>query len=147
MQGHVDTTATILSITPDGNSIRYLFSLPASTPNGLSTLRSLIPKGYVALDGTSLTLTSVSDADATFGIMLIEHSQGKVILAQKKVGDRVNVEGDAVGKAVVRAVERALGGAGDGDDEGESAGGGGVERAVERAIERVLERRKREGKD
>lgn len=133
IQGHVDTTATIVSITPDGNSLRYLFSLP-STPLTNTLLPALTPKGYVTIDGTSLTLTSVSpspsssDEPSTFGVMLIAHSQEKVVLTGKKVGERVNVEADATAKMVVQAVERALSG----------EGGGAMGELVEKAVETIL---------
>lgn len=138
MQGHIDTTATLLSITPDGDSIRLLFSIP------LAFYSSLIPKGYIALDGTSLTLTSLAipkpnDADypagltpghGTFGVMLVQHTQSRTVVANKKVGESVNVECDVVGKGVESVVRNVL--------EGGGEAGGALELMVERAVERVL---------
>lgn len=113
-EAHVDTTATIVSRIPDGDSLRLLFRLsppnthsPAPEPD---VLRYLIPKGYVALDGASLTLTSVDDAARTFGVMLIQHTQARITLGTKQVGERVNVEVDMVGKYVEKSVLAALGG-------------------------------------
>lgn len=132
LQGHVDTTATILSITPDGDSLRYLFSLP------LAFFTPMIPKGYVALDGTSLTLTSLARPPAddphyragcgTFGVMLIAHTQSRTVVAMKAVGDSVNVEVDVVGKGVESIVRNVL----------EGGEGGAMEAMIERAVERVL---------
>jgi len=102
VQGHVDSTASIVSITPDGNSLRYLFQLPEST----ALLPYFIEKGYVTIDGASLTLTQVNDADRTFGIMLIAHSQEKLTLTSKKPGDSVNVEVDCMGKYVLGSESR-----------------------------------------
>ena len=116
-QGHVDTTATILSIQADGNSLRYLFSLP----EGTTLMPYLIEKGYDRLDGASLTLTSVDDAQRTFGIMLIAHSQEKLTLTGKKEGGSVNVEVDCVGKYVLGSAER-----------------------IEGMVERIVEKRLRE---
>ena len=82
-QAHVDTTATLISRTPDGDSVRLLFQLPEPTPERPSLLRYIIPKGYVAIDGASLTVTVVDDAKRTFGVMLITHTQEKITLGKK----------------------------------------------------------------
>lgn len=66
----------------------------------------LVEKGYVAIDGTSLTLTLVNDKTAEFGIMLIRHSQTKVTLSKKQPGDTVNIEVDCVGKYVLGSADR-----------------------------------------
>jgi riboflavin synthase len=113
LQGHVDTTATILSKTPDGDSLRLVFQLPVPTATQESLLPYLIPKGYVTIDGASLTLTSVDDAARTFGVMLIKHTQDSITLGRKNVGARVNIEVDMVGKYVQKSVSAALAGGGD----------------------------------
>ncbi|EJU02800.1 Lumazine-binding protein [Dacryopinax primogenitus] len=130
VQGHVDETATILSMTPDENSLRCVFQLPPPTPERPSLMPYLIPKGYVCLDGTSLTLTQVDDSERTFGVMLIAHTQSKIVLPLKMPGMKVNVEVDMVGKYVEKAVLAALGGS------------QGVENRVEQMVEKILETRK-----
>ncbi|BGP36403.1 Riboflavin synthase alpha chain [Rhodotorula kratochvilovae] len=137
VQGHVDTTAKILSITPDGDSLRLLFSLP------LEFYTPLIPKGYIALDGTSLTLTHLSvpkpgeehyeAGRGVFGVMLVVHTQSRTVVAMKAVGESVNVECDVVGKGVESVVRNVL--------EGGGEQGGALELMVERAVERVLARK------
>lgn len=68
--------------------------------------------------------------------MLIAHSQTKLVLGKKAVGDKVNIEVDSVGKFVEMAVRRAFEGtAGPGDSGGV---GGLVESMVERVVEKVL---------
>ncbi|KAM0755396.1 Lumazine-binding protein [Meredithblackwellia eburnea MCA 4105] len=129
VQGHVDCTATILSVTPDGDSQRLLLSLPTEffTP--------LIPKGYIALDGTSLTLTSLQitpEGTATFGVMLIQHTQTRTVVGFKKAGEKVNVEVDVVGKGVESVVRNVLEGAG---------GGGKIEELIEGVVEKVLRKK------
>ena len=111
-QGHIDDTATLISKTPDGDSLRLLFQLNEPTAARPSLLPYLIPKGYVALDGTSLTLTEVDDDKRTFGIMLIQHTQTKITLGRKEIGSKVNVEVDMVGKYVEKSVKAALSGRG-----------------------------------
>jgi riboflavin synthase len=91
----------------------------------------LIPKGYVTIDGTSLTLTGVNDADRTFSVMLIQHTQQKITLSAKEIGSRVNIEVDMVGKYVRKSVIAALGGTGD-----ES-----IKSMIEKVVCDVLDRR------
>ena len=128
VQGHVDFTCTIVSIIPDGTSLRFTFSVP---PQGYEYLNALLPKGYVTLDGTSLTLTKVDDAKREFAIMLIEHSRKMVILSDKQVGDKVNVEVDTVAKGVEKVVRKML------DSEG-GEGGGALAQLIERTVRSVL---------
>ena len=117
LQGHVDTTASIISKKPDGDSIRYNFKLTDS-----NQLPYIIEKGYVTIDGASLTVTEVDDKEASFGIMLISHSQSILTLTHKEVshalafahkradeyqiGHTVNIEVDVVGKYVLGSTDR-----------------------------------------
>lgn len=121
----MDSTATIIERVPDGDSVRVTFELEDGTLQPY-----LIPKGYVAVDGTSLTLTGVDDARRTFSVMLIKHTQERVTVGVKEVGEKVNVEVDMVGKYVYKSVAAALSG------EGSSA----LRQLVERAVEDVLRR-------
>ena len=100
VQGHVDTTAEILSVTPDGNSLVFRLK-----PREIEVLRYVVEKGYVTLDGASLTVTKVDDADGWWEIMLIAYTQERIVTANKKAGDEVNVEIDIVGKYVEKSVQ------------------------------------------
>ncbi|KIL74628.1 riboflavin synthase [Bacillus badius] len=64
----------------------------------------LMPKGSIALDGTSLTLFYVSEKELT--ISLIPHTQEETILAEKAIGDLVNIECDMLAKYVERMLSR-----------------------------------------
>jgi len=75
-------------------------------------LMYIVEKGYIALDGTSLTITAVDDA--TFSVMLIAYTQARTVVAMKHVGDKVNVEVDLLGKIVEKQVLGALQGSQDG---------------------------------
>jgi riboflavin synthase len=99
VQGHVDTIATILSVTPDGNSLVFRLK-----PREKEVLRYVVEKGYVTLDGASLTITKVEDAEGWFEIMLIAYTQERVVTAGKREGEDVNVEIDMVGKYVEKSV-------------------------------------------
>ena len=85
----------------------------------------------MAIDGVSLTLTVVDDAQRTFGVMLIQHTQEKITLPHKPVGAKVNIEVDMVGKYVEKSVHAAL------------CGGGGemVRSLVESVVEDVLKKK------
>lgn len=63
-------------------------------------IRYIIPKGFISLDGTSLTVCDVDSSSREFSIMLIAYTQTKVILSTKDVGDKVNIEVDMLGKYV-----------------------------------------------
>ena len=99
VQGHVDTIAPILQTTPDGNAITFRLQ-----PRDKSILRYVVKKGYVTLDGASLTVTAVDDEEGWFEIMLIAYTQDRVAMSKKKQGDDVNVEVDMVGKYVEKSV-------------------------------------------
>ncbi|CZT08373.1 probable riboflavin synthase alpha chain [Rhynchosporium agropyri] len=100
VQGHVDTVGTILNVEPDGNALTFRFQ-----PRDKSVLRYVVEKGYVTLDGASLTVTKVDDEEGWWEVMLIAYTQEKVVTASKKPGDEVNVEVDQIGKYVEKAVE------------------------------------------
>ncbi|KAG9314119.1 hypothetical protein JVU11DRAFT_4902 [Chiua virens] len=127
VQAHVDTTAIIVRREHDGDSLRLWFQLPEPTADRPSLMAYLIPKGYVAIDGASLTLTEVNDAERIFGVMLIQHTQEKITLAKKPDGARVNIEVDMVGKYVRKSVIAALGGGGE----------EGIRRLVEKMVENM----------
>lgn len=101
VQGHVDTTAEIVSVTPDGNALTFRFR-----PRSPAMLRYVVFKGFIAIDGTSLTVTKVEDVEGWFEIMLISYSQERVVMATKKAGDSVNIEVDMMAKYA----EKSLGG-------------------------------------
>lgn len=65
----------------------------------------ILPKGFVCLDGVSLTITKVERADRKFSVMLIPHTQKMVTLGKAKVGDIINIEVDNNTKTVRRALE------------------------------------------
>jgi riboflavin synthase len=126
VQGHVDTVATILSVIPDGNSLVFRLQ-----PRERELLRYVVEKGYVTLDGASLTVTKVNDGEGWWEIMLIAYTQERVVTASKNAGDEVNVEIDIVGKYVEKSVQ--------GYFEGTQQGNPAVlQKMVERIVEEKL---------
>jgi riboflavin synthase len=100
VSGHVTGMATIRSIeTPVNNHIVTLACDPA-------WIEYLLPKGFVALDGCSLTIVDVG-AD-WFTIHLIPETLRVTTFGQKTVGDRVNLELDPETQAIVATVKRYL---------------------------------------
>lgn len=99
VQGHVDTIAKITQKKPDGNAIAFTFQLRER-----ENINYIVEKGFIAIDGTSLTVTNVNYETAEFSIMLVSFSQEKVILAKKEEGDSVNIEVDFTGKLIERQI-------------------------------------------
>ncbi|KND90176.1 Riboflavin synthase [Tolypocladium ophioglossoides CBS 100239] len=104
VQGHVDTTADILSVAQDGNALTFRFA-----PRSRDMLRYIVYKGFISIDGTSLTVTKVDDVEGWWEIMLIAYSQERVTLAQKGKGDTVNIEVDMMAKYAEKSLAGLLG--------------------------------------
>lgn len=102
VQGHVDSTGTIRGFRRDGDSLRVVIGLSANL------MRYLAPKGYVAIDGVSLTVVDVLEDG--FSVMLVPYTMRHITLPQKSVGHRVNVEVDILAKYVERAIGAGHGG-------------------------------------
>lgn len=97
VQGHVDGTGVITKKQPEGDSLWLTID---AAPD---LLRLIVPKGYVAIDGTSLTVVDVTSKHFTF--MLVAYTQTHITLPRKPIGDRVNIEVDILGKYVKSLVE------------------------------------------
>jgi riboflavin synthase len=92
--GHVDAVGEILALEPAGESHR----LEVRVPSSLAPLIAV--KGSIAVDGISLT---VNEAGADrFALNVIPHSWRATNLAERTVGDRVNVEVDMLARYVAR---------------------------------------------
>ncbi|KAK6523712.1 Riboflavin synthase alpha chain [Arthrobotrys megalospora] len=105
VQGHVDCTATIIKKVPDGNALSFTFKLPEDF---MHNVWYIVEKGFITIDGASLTITHVDHVKGEFGVMLIAYTQEKVVTARKEVGELVNIEVDQVGKYVEKSVEAYL---------------------------------------
>ena len=98
VQGHVDATGRIATLQPDGDALRVVIAAPSSV------LQFVVEKGYIAIDGVSLTVVRVDEGQGGWGeveVMLIQYTQSKITLPRKRVGDLVNLEGDILGKHIV----------------------------------------------
>jgi riboflavin synthase len=102
VSGHVSGTAEIVSVaTPENNRV-VTFRLPPPLA------RYVFSKGFVALDGVSLTVVDARRDAATFDVWLIPETLRATTFGDKGVGDRVNVEIDARTQAIVDTVEALL---------------------------------------
>mmetsp|Transcript_15210 Transcript_15210/g.35058 ORF Transcript_15210/g.35058 Transcript_15210/m.35058 type:complete len:393 (+) Transcript_15210:227-1405(+) len=96
VQGHVDGTGTIVDKRIDGDSLRITVQVDEEFADNI--VRYVVPKGFIAIDGTSLTVVDVNVEQRTFGFMLVEYTQKKIIIPQKAIGEKVNLEVDVLGK-------------------------------------------------
>ena len=99
VQGHVDEVGIIEELRPDGDSLWVRVRPPAHL------LPYIVPKGFIAIDGTSLTVCNVDAVEGWFDFMLIEFTQQKVIIPKKAVGDAVNLEVDVLAKYVEQGLK------------------------------------------
>jgi len=92
VQGHVDQTATCVSITDDNGSTIYAFDY--DTTDGNLT----VPKGSITINGVSLTVVASKPGHMSVAIIpfTIEHTN----FHSFKVGSKVNLEFDVIGKYV-----------------------------------------------
>ena len=60
----------------------------------------IVSKGFISIDGTSLTICDVDYKASWFTFMLIPHTQQNIIVPQKEIGDLVNIEIDVLAKVV-----------------------------------------------
>jgi len=97
--GHVDGVATIDSINPDGDSIRYAFTAPDELA------KYIAPKGSITLDGVSLTVNEVQGS--RFGVNIIPHTQEVTTFGEMAKGQKINLEIDVLARYVARLQEFA----------------------------------------
>jgi riboflavin synthase len=100
--GHVDGVGTVSLRTQSAGDVRMVFQADPMLA------RMMIPKGSVAVDGVSLTLTRVTEG-GEFAVALIPHTLAVTTLGMRRPGDRVNVETDLIGKWVARVLGKADG--------------------------------------
>jgi riboflavin synthase len=107
--GHVDGVATILereeiseAETGFGATARFLVSVPNEIAGFVAR------KGSVALDGVSLTVNTVEDAH--FSVLIIPHTLAVTTFAERRAGDRLNIEVDLMARYAARLAEHRDGG-------------------------------------
>ncbi len=92
VQGHVDATGKLAAAVPDGEALIITFEAP------LEVMRYVVDKGFIAIDGISLTVTARSDS--SFQVSMVDFTRRHTNLGERKVGDQVNLEVDIIAKYV-----------------------------------------------
>ena len=98
VQGHVDTTARIKTITDEGEARLFTFAIPSQFS------RYIVPKGSIAVDGISLTV--VEATRSAFQCSLLAYTLSHTTLGGKRPGRPVNIEVDILGKYIERLLKK-----------------------------------------
>jgi riboflavin synthase len=92
VQGHVDTTGTLISKNSEGEFAIYRWAFPAEFAD------LVVRKGSIAVDGVSLTI--VDPDESSFAAALIPETLRRTTLGTARIGERVNIEFDMIAKYV-----------------------------------------------
>ncbi len=101
VNGHIDCTAVVAGIKPAGGHHLFTFELSEKT-------HYLVEKGFIAVDGISVTPYDVNDR--LFSIAVIPYTYGHTNLHTRKTGDAVNIEFDIIAKYIESMLHRSKGG-------------------------------------
>ena len=96
VQGHVDGVATVLGLTPGEKWAQFDITVP------VKLAKYIVNQGSICLDGVSLTVGEINDANNVVTVWLIPETLERTNLATKKSGDLINVEVDVLAKYVER---------------------------------------------
>ena len=102
VSGHVTATATISEVSEGVNGRTLLFTC------GERETPYLLPKGFVAIDGISLTVGEVNRGGNSFDVHLIPETLAVTTIGNKGVGEQVNLELDSATVAAVEAAKQML---------------------------------------
>ena len=100
ISGHVLTTAKILQVVNKGEGIDMMIENPPEVN------QYILEKGYISIDGMSLTIGKVSDDD--FSLHIIPETLRITTIGQKNVGDYVNIEIDSRTQAIVDTIRKSM---------------------------------------
>jgi riboflavin synthase len=101
VQGHVDGLGRVASLEPEGEAVLAGFRAPPEL------LRYVVPKGFVAVDGVSLTVVDLMGDG--FRVAFIPFTLQHTRAGGYRLGDTVNLEADILGKYVARFLEARAG--------------------------------------
>ncbi|MFC1909058.1 riboflavin synthase [Chloroflexota bacterium] len=94
VQGHVDDTGKVASMTRDGDTTIIRFTTPPEV------MRFIVTKGFITIDGISLTV--VDKVADSFRVSVVDYTRKNTTLGNKQAGDRVNLEIDIIAKYVAQ---------------------------------------------
>ena len=98
VQGHVDGTGEVASVREEGNA--RVVGIAAAP----ELLRYVVEKGSIAVDGVSLTVSTIGDE--SFEVSLIPETLERTTLGAAQAGHTVNLEVDVLAKYVEKLVSR-----------------------------------------
>jgi len=98
VSGHISGTAVVDEVLVDGGNCTMWFSSTASW------MTYLLRKGWVTVDGVSLTVSNLDREHSRFGVSLIPETLRRTTLGSIREGDRVNIEPDAQIQTIVQTV-------------------------------------------
>jgi len=102
LSGHIDGTAEIIKIEQTEQNCHLTFKTKPEL------MKYIFSKGFIALNGASLTLNNVDKSNATFQVWLIPETLRATTFSSAKVGDQINLELDRATQAIVETVERVM---------------------------------------
>lgn len=98
LSGHIHTTARVVQIEKPENNCTLFFEVPPDWAH------YLFPKGYIAINGASLTIGTVEGS--RFSVHLIPETLRATTFSQLQVGDEVNIEIDSQTQTIVDTLAR-----------------------------------------
>lgn len=101
VQGHVDDVGKVLSVKPEAGAYIARISAPSDL------LKYIVRKGFIAVDGVSLTVNDCDDF--SFWVSLVDFTRKHTTLGIIKPGDTVNLEVDIMAKYVEKLQQRDKG--------------------------------------
>jgi riboflavin synthase len=102
VQGHIDSTGRVVGSRQDGDGLLVQFQAPERL------MRYIVEKGFIAVNGISLTVVSVGGD--WFTVALVRYTRDHVALLDRGVGSTVNLEVDVLAKYVERLLQVRSGG-------------------------------------
>ena len=102
VSGHIGSTAELQSVHHEKHDRVLTFQIDESW------MKFIFHKGFVALDGASLTISSVNRAENCFSVSLIPETLARTTLGLLEAGGLVNVEVEAQTVSIVETVERVM---------------------------------------
>ena len=100
LSGHIMGMGIIHSKTENGEGVDFQISIP------VELRKYILEKGYIAIDGISLTIGLIQDGH--FALHIIPETLRLTTLGSKNVGDAVNLEIDSTTQTIVTTVERVM---------------------------------------
>jgi riboflavin synthase len=100
VQGHVDGVATVVGLTPGEKWAQFDITVPEKLA------KYIVNQGSICLDGVSLTVGEINDANSVVTVWLIPETLERTNLGTKQAGDLINVEVDVLAKYVERLLAK-----------------------------------------